>query len=201
MQSATIFYRRRLWDRGLLRLDSQYSYAADKDLILRIADSGAVIKHIPEYLAIFGIDGTNLSAHPEMRQEAERIRLAFGAFRSQVLRKLILIGRRVERLVDGGYRPASIRYLYAVDETPRYIEIAATKLGGRYSLDDIQRRAKGVSPVKLSRTSRDCDRNAAISPSFPVANCDPGISMLICMDQTGFCVLWSSVCAIVNTTQ
>ena len=34
LQSCTLFFRRSLWDRGLLRLDSQYRYAADKDLVL-----------------------------------------------------------------------------------------------------------------------------------------------------------------------
>jgi hypothetical protein len=150
MQSATIFYRRHLWDSGLLRLDSQYRYAADKDLILRIAASGAVIRHIPEYLAVFGVDGTNLSTHPQMKQEAEAIRLAFGAFRSKVLRQLLMIGRRVERLISGGYRSETIRYRYAVDETPRYVEVTATQMGGRYSLADIEGRADEVRQVEPS---------------------------------------------------
>ena len=148
MQSATIFYRRHLWDSGLLRLDSQYRYAADKDLILRIAASGAVIRHIPEYLAVFGIDGTNLSTHPQMAQEVEKIRLVFGAFRSKVLRQLVMLGRRIERLLSGGYRSETIRYRYAVDETPRYIEVTATNLGGRYSLADTEGRADEVRPVE-----------------------------------------------------
>lgn len=147
MQSATIFYRRHLWDSGLLRLDSQYRYAADKDLILRVAASGAVIRHIPEYLAVFGIDGTNLSTHPQMQQESEAIRLAFGAFRCKALRHLVLVGRRVERLFSGSYRPEGIRYRYAVDEIPRYVEVTASRLGGRYSLADIEGRADEVRQV------------------------------------------------------
>lgn len=150
MQSATIFYRRHLWDSGLLRLDSQYRYAADKDLILRIAATGAVIRHIPEYLAVFGVDGTNLSTHPQMQYESEAIRLAFGAFRSKTLRKLVLVGRRIERLFNGSYRAESIRYRYAVDETPRYVEVTASRLGGRYSLEDIEGRADDVRQVEPS---------------------------------------------------
>jgi glycosyltransferase involved in cell wall biosynthesis len=144
MQSATIFYRRKLWDSGLLRLNSQYRYAADKDLIMRIAASGAVIKHIPEYLSVFGIDGTNLSTHPQMKHEAEVIRLAFGGFRSKVLRQLILIGRRIERLLNGGYRSETICFRYAVDETPRYADVVASNMGGRYSLADIEGHADEV---------------------------------------------------------
>lgn len=150
LQSATIFYRRRLWDSGVLRLDSQYRYAADKDLILRIAAAGAVIKHIPEYLSVFGIDGSNLSTHPQMAQEVEKIRLAFGAFRNKALRQLIMIGRSVERLFSGGYRLETIRYHYAVDETPRYVEVMATRLGGRYNLADLEGRADEVRQVEPS---------------------------------------------------
>ena len=150
MQSATIFYRRRLWDCGLLRLDSQYRYAADKDLILRIAASGAVIQHIPEYLSVFGIDGTNLSSHPQMEQEAETIRLTFGAFRSKVLRQLLMCGRRVERLLSGGYRCETISYQYAVDETPQYIDVMASNLGGRYTLIDTANCDDTMRPLEPS---------------------------------------------------
>ncbi|MDD5332955.1 MAG: glycosyltransferase family 2 protein [Rhodoferax sp.] len=150
MQSATIFYRRHLWDSGLLRLDSQYRYAADKDLILRVAAAGTVIKHIPEYLSVFGIDGSNLSTHPEMAKEVEKIRRQFGAFRSKSLRQLIMLGRRIERLFSGGYRSETICYRYAVDETPRYVEVVATRLGGRYSLADLEGRADEVHSVEPS---------------------------------------------------
>jgi len=148
MQSATIFYRRHLWDSGLLRLDSQYRYAADKDLILRIAATGAVIRHIPAYLSVFGVDGTNLSTHPQMKQEAEAIRLAYGAFRSKTLRHLVLVGRRFERLFNGSYRRDGICYRYAVDDAPSYVEVTASKLGGRYSLADVEGRADEVRTIK-----------------------------------------------------
>jgi hypothetical protein len=146
--SCTLFFRRRLFDKGLLTLDSSFRYAADKDLILRLATAGIVIKRIPHYLAIFGIDGTNLSTHPQMEAEAESIRLANGAFRLQALRQLVLIGRRIERLVSGGYRAQSIRYRYAVDASPRYVEFEAASLGGRYSLADIEGRADTVRAVE-----------------------------------------------------
>ncbi|MDY7547883.1 glycosyltransferase family 2 protein [Glaciimonas sp. CA11.2] len=149
MQSATIFFRRKLWDSGLLRLDSRYRYAADKDLILRIAASGAVIRHIPEYLAIFGIDGTNLSTHPEMALEAEKIRLAFGALRNKSLRKIVMVGRRIERFLSGSYGSRNIVYHYAIDESPLYMEIVGTKLGGRYNLSDVVGAADSMRPLEL----------------------------------------------------
>jgi glycosyltransferase involved in cell wall biosynthesis len=139
-QSCTIFFRRRLLDRGLLRLDTAYRYAADKDLMLRLSAAGVTIRHIPAYLAIFGIDGTNLSTHPQAERESESIRLANGAFRMRMLRRLVLAGRHVERLLGGGYRAEDISYRYAIDEAPRYVEYQAARLGGQYTLADIRGR-------------------------------------------------------------
>ena len=144
MQSATVFFRRRLFDRGLMTLDSRYRYAADKELILRLAAAGARIRHLPQYLAVFGIDGSNLSTHPGVKQEVEEIRLAHGAFRSRALRQLVLLGRRLERLISGGYGTATVRYRYALDDQPRYAEFEAVRLGGRYTLDDLAGRADAL---------------------------------------------------------
>jgi glycosyltransferase involved in cell wall biosynthesis len=147
MQSATIFFRRRLLDRGLLILDSKYRYAADKELILRLAASGCVIAHIPKYLSIFGIDGTNLSTHQQMEIEAEKIRIAFGGMRYRPLRKLVMVGRSLERLIRGAYWRTPITYRYARNEIPQYLEISADKLGGRYTLQDISTATVSVREV------------------------------------------------------
>jgi len=136
MQSATIFFRRKLWDSGILRLDSKYKYSADKDLVLRINKFGYKIKLIPEYLSIFGIDGTNLSTHPQMARESEEIRLKFGALKNKICRNLILTGRRIERLINGGYSQKSLSYKYATNELPEYVTHNASNLGGRYDLNN-----------------------------------------------------------------
>lgn len=146
-QSCTIFFRRRLVEKGLLKLDIRYRYAADKDLLLRLSAAGVAIRHLPEYLAVFGIDGTNLSTHPQAERESEAIRLQYGAFRSRALRNLVRAGRHVERMVRGGYRSEDIVYRYAVDDTPRYVEYSAAKLGGRYSLADVEGRADAMREV------------------------------------------------------
>ena len=146
-QSCTLFFRRKLLDAGLLRLDSQYRYAADKALMLGLADANVVIHHIHEYLSIFGIDGTNLSTHAKMDEEAESIRLAHGAFRSKAMRHLVLAGRRIERLIHGAYRLEDIRYRYATDEVPHYVEIEASGMGGRYSLADTVGRADTMRSI------------------------------------------------------
>jgi hypothetical protein len=49
------------------------------------------------------------------------------------LRPLATVGRRVERLLNGAYRPGEMHYQYATDEQPRY-ESKTARLGGRYSL-------------------------------------------------------------------
>jgi hypothetical protein len=134
--SCTLFYRRRLLDRGLLRLESNYRYAADKDLILRLAAAGAVIRHLPEYLAIFGIDGRNLSTHARMKVESEAIGRTHGAVRFRPLRQVFMAARRVERLLRGAYRPQPVRYSYAVNEVPDYVEFDADRRRGRYRLSD-----------------------------------------------------------------
>ncbi len=146
--SCTLFFRRSLHDQGLLKLDSSYRYCADMDLILRLSAAGKIIRRLPEYLAIFGIDGTNLSTHPQMAMEMETIGRLNGAFRSRAVRHFVLAGRRIERLMSGGYRPQNIRYRYAVDETPHYIECGAVNLGGRYGLDDHDGRSDSVHSTR-----------------------------------------------------
>jgi glycosyltransferase involved in cell wall biosynthesis len=133
-QSCTLFYRRKLWDEGVLKLDSRFRYAADKDLILRLLARGVRFQHLPEVLSVFGVDGSNLSAHPQMEQEAEAVRLAFGGFAWRPARLLAYTGRRVERLVRGAYWRVDLRYRYALDEAPHYADYLAENLGGRYAL-------------------------------------------------------------------
>jgi len=139
--SCTLFFRRELWDRGFLRFDDGLRYAADKDLMLRLNAAGFPIVHVPRVLAVFGIDGSNLSSHPQMETEAELVRRRHGALASRALRRLVMLGRTAERFVGGGYRRHDFSYRYAVDERPVYRDITAQQLGGRYTLAD------GVAPL------------------------------------------------------
>lgn len=133
-QSCTLFFRRELFEEGSLRFDTRLRYAADKDLLLSLAERGVRIVHLPVYLALFGIDGSNLSTHEGMWREAEQVRVRHGALRSKVLRQAVLAGRRVERLLRGAYLPRPISYAFAVDEGPHYRQVQAAAVGGRYSL-------------------------------------------------------------------
>lgn len=145
--SCTLFFRKKWRDAGVLRFDTGYRYAGDMDLILRLADAGAVFRKIPEYLSVFGVDGTNLSTHKGMQDETEQLQLKFGAFRNPYARQLVLVGRRLERLVAGAYRASDITYRYAINECPEYHEIKASSIGGRYSLDDVCGKADHIVRV------------------------------------------------------
>ena len=141
-QSCTLFFRRRLLERGLLRLDTRYRYAADKALMLGLVDAGVQVAHVRQVLGVFGVDGKNLSTHPQMHQEAEAIRLAYGALRLKPLRLLASAGRRIERLLCGAYRPGDLDYRFALDEIPHYARYHARRVGGRYTLADVTGRAE-----------------------------------------------------------
>lgn len=143
--SCTLFFRRRLLERGMLRLDAQLRYAADAALMIRLYDSGVRILHVPRYLSLFGVDGTNLSTHPQRIAESDRLQRELGAFRSRLGRSLVMLGRRAERFAAGAYSRRSVRYKFAVDEVPRYQTIVSGALGGRYSLATTRGSACSVS--------------------------------------------------------
>ncbi len=154
-QSCTLFFRRTLWDRGLLRLDDAFRYAADKDLVLRLMDAGVRFAHLPEVLAMFGVDGNNLSSHDGMKREAEAVRLAHGALRWQPLRSVAFAARRIERLLRGAYQAQQLDYDFAVDETPSFVRYRATGLGGRYSLSDVTGSAHILSAAAPAPVEKD----------------------------------------------
>jgi hypothetical protein len=147
-QSCTIFYRRELWDRGLLRLDDKLRYAADKELALRLSAAGVKFHHIPEILSLFGVDGNNMSTHDGMRTEAEAVRLKYGGFKWKPLRSLAFGGRRIERFLRGGYREKGLIYSFATDEKPVYVRYRVDRIGGRYTLADTVGRGDEVASIQ-----------------------------------------------------
>lgn len=135
-QSCTIFFRRALFDRGLLQFDTSLRYAADHDLMLRLHDAKARIQHVDRYLGLFGIDGNNLSGHARMQTETQEVQHRHGACRSALLRQLVFSGRRLERAWRGAYRAQSMSFDFATDERPNYITVSAKQVGARYALAD-----------------------------------------------------------------
>jgi glycosyltransferase involved in cell wall biosynthesis len=130
--SCTMFFRRRLWDRKILSLDTSFRYAADMDLVLRLLDGGAKYIKLSEYLSAFTMDGTNLSCHPRMIEETEIIQRKFGAFSSPVLRQAVTVGRYLERLISGSYRRVDVAYQFAEDDQPRYRSVKGFRVSGSY---------------------------------------------------------------------
>jgi GT2 family glycosyltransferase len=130
--SCTMFFRRRLWDEGLLQLDERYRYAADMDLVLRLFEAGKCHAKLPAYLSAFALDGTNLSCHPRMLEETAEIQRRHRAWHSPWMRRLVTSGRHAERLAGGCYRKVDIEYAYAEDERPSYRTVKALAVGGTY---------------------------------------------------------------------
>jgi hypothetical protein len=133
----------------LLKLNTRYRYAADKDMVLRLLDAGVRFHHLNEVLAVFGVDGSNLSVHAGVAQEIESIRLLHGAWRWRPLRALAFGARRFERLLHGGYKKTDFQYRYALNEQPLYADFVARDLGGRYSLADTEGRAERLGVNEL----------------------------------------------------
>jgi glycosyltransferase involved in cell wall biosynthesis len=131
--SCTMFFRRRLWDSGLLRFDLQYKLAGDMDTILTLMEHGIKAWHLPCYLALFTADGGNLSTQPGMELETRKIRRAHGAFPSRMAQRLILCGRYVERILQGCYLPKDLSYQYVMDDTPASCGISSKRVGWRFS--------------------------------------------------------------------
>jgi len=148
-QSCTLFFRRSLWERGLLKLNANLRYAADMELALRLLQHGVKFLHVDEVWSLFGIDGGNLSTHPAAVIETERVARAHGALPWKPLRVTAMAARRSERLLRGAYAKRDMTYAYALNEVPEYVTLSARALGGSYSLDNPQ----GCAEVVTSQPS------------------------------------------------
>lgn len=130
--SCTMFFRRRLFESGLLALDNKFRYASDMDLVLRLISSGAKTKHIDQYLALFAFDGSNLSCSPKMIEETEIIREKFGGSSNRIARIPAITGRVIERVISGCYWRDELDYLYVINERPEYLRFKANRVSYQY---------------------------------------------------------------------
>lgn len=126
--SCTIFFRKKLWDEGLLRLDSGLRYAADMDLILRLLSGGVKMLQVDDYLSLFTADGSNLSTHKGMFDETAYLQNKYGTL-PRCLRQSVRLMRYVQRLTHGHYRPTNVQYMYALDELPTYSSMEGVSRG------------------------------------------------------------------------
>jgi GT2 family glycosyltransferase len=73
----TLFWRRDAWEKSGGQIDESFHYALDWDLLIRFRDSGANIKHIPEFLGAFRVhenQKTSMNVDLNGREEMSRIR-------------------------------------------------------------------------------------------------------------------------------
>lgn len=130
--SCTLFFRRSLLERGLLTLDASLRYAADMDLVLRLLAAGSRHAHLGHYLSLFTLDGANLSCHPAMLSETEQVGRRHGRLESALVRRMVMCGRYLERLVSGSYAREDVSYEFAEDERPTYRRVRARRVPGSY---------------------------------------------------------------------
>lgn len=133
--SCTLFFRRRLWDKGWLNFDTKYRMLDDMDLILWLMRHHVKIVYFSAYLGLFGVDGGNISTDPGAETELTHIRKKYKAMDIRLFRKGILLGWYLERALRGGFFPDNLQYAYAEDAAPHY-RIVSKKMSGFVFLSD-----------------------------------------------------------------
>jgi hypothetical protein len=144
--SCTCFYRKRLRDRGLLKIDSSFRYSADADFVLRLLDAGVRFGRIDDYLSLFGVGGDNLSFSREMDEESEAVKSKYGRSPYPLARKAWMACRHGERLMRGCYRREDVTYAYAINERPEYEKREASRLNPRFEFDWYRSSEAGTVP-------------------------------------------------------
>lgn len=130
--SCTLFFRKALWDEGLIHLDEKYRYAADMEMVLRLLHADKRYFYIDNYLSLFAFDGSNLSCHQQMLDETADVQSRHGGSHLKAVRMGITVCRYVERLFTGSYRKVRIDYDYALNEIPTYKHFTVESVPGSY---------------------------------------------------------------------
>jgi glycosyltransferase involved in cell wall biosynthesis len=133
--SCTVFFRRHLWDSGLLRLDEAFAVSADHELYLRLIQSGIKFHHISKYLSLFEVSDGNLSVTMRAKVLEEGVQLLnmYGACKSFFAREVIKALRRFEKLARGSYSPGRISYRYILDEDMNCKEFSEQQVGTKFN--------------------------------------------------------------------
>ena len=118
--SCTIFYRRSLWDSGLLYLNKDYRYSSDMDLIIRLLENNVKMYYSKRYLSLFTVDGSDLSTHTQATYETDMIQNQSSCL-SKRARKSVKYLRYFLRAINGHYIKRNVTYKYAVDDIPNYL--------------------------------------------------------------------------------
>lgn len=142
--SCATFFRRRLLDDGLLVFDTAYKAAGDMDLIMKLLSANRKVAHIPDYLALFGVDGGNLTVllGTTMADETREIQLKYGGFRCAPLRKAVKGIRFLERALKGCYRNVDVSYTYVENEHGDSRKVTEGSLGFRFTYERVEKKMK-----------------------------------------------------------
>ena len=132
--SCSLFFRRQLWDEGILRMNAGFRNSGDADLMIRLLDAGKSVLHVNRYIGLFGIDGNNISLSPNLERECALIRLQYGSL-PQPIRSVLMSGRYAEKLFHGCYGTRRMSYAFAVNETPNYRAITDVPTGTAFSYE------------------------------------------------------------------
>jgi hypothetical protein len=125
--SCTMFFRRSLLDAGDLAFEPGRRVAGDIALVLSLLEKGRKVHHLAEYLALFMIDGKNLSLSTVGEREREELR---SGGRPAVA--LASAARRVEKAVRGCYRQGPLAYQWAEDDRPTYRQFTYERAPTRF---------------------------------------------------------------------
>lgn len=133
-QSCTLFFRRRLLDRGLLRFDDRWRDVGDASLILNLLREGVVIGHIGAYLSLFGATGANMSTGANAVAESATLRRPRGSAAAGARQVVARILRSFEKLARGCYRPDNLVFPFCVDEHGTTREVMAEGVSTEWDL-------------------------------------------------------------------
>jgi glycosyltransferase involved in cell wall biosynthesis len=127
--SCATFFRRSLLDRGDLVFNADRRIAGDAELLLSLLAKGYRAGHLRRYLALFTIDGSNLSLSPDAQRECVEVR---GRGAGRVPSLLASSARRAEKAVRGCYARRPVSYVWAADERPTYREFSYDRAPTRF---------------------------------------------------------------------
>lgn len=134
--SCTLFFRRRLFDDGLLSFNPAHRYVGDVDLVLRLLEAGATFAHLPIYMGLFTMSDSNLSSHPgavrELREVYRHHRPAL--LKATPVRLALKAARWAEKLGRGCYRTASLSYEFSLDEQPALRQVSRDRVTWRWTV-------------------------------------------------------------------
>ncbi len=140
--SCTIFFRRSLFDEGILNFNPDYKCAGDLDLMLKILQMNRKIHFENKYFSLFGVDGNNLSVTGKkiMEKEMNEIQKKYGRLNSLPLRKTCKAIRMIERFINKCYLKDDLSYEFAIDEVPNYQKIEKSKIGFRFTYERVNKK-------------------------------------------------------------